>query len=49
MPPVQIATLDQCLVLLAWLNRKFGYEHNRDLKPELVASGGDSQFRGDSV
>ena len=31
MPPVQITSLEQHLVLLAWLNRQFGYEHNRDL------------------
>ena len=34
MPPVQIASLEQHLVLLAWLNRQFGYEHNRDLLTE---------------
>ena len=31
MPPVQIASLEQHLGLLAWLNRQFGYEQNRDL------------------
>ena len=27
---MQITSLEQHLVLLAWLNRQFGYEHNRD-------------------
>ena len=31
MPPEQIVGLEQRLVLLAWLNRQFGYTHNRDL------------------
>ena len=47
MPPVQIASLDQCLVLLAWLNRKFGYEHNRDLLADIKESdeGFDAEGR----
>ncbi len=35
MPSVQITNLEQHLVLLAWLNRQFGYEHNRDLLADL--------------
>ena len=31
MPSVQHTSLDQRLVLLAWMNRQFGYEQNRDL------------------
>ena len=31
MAPLQIFGLEQRLLLLAWLNRQFGYEHNRDL------------------
>ena len=31
MPTQEIAGLVQRLVLLAWLNRQFGYTHNRDL------------------
>ena len=38
MPPVQITNLEQHLVLLAWLNRQFGYEHNRDLLADMKDS-----------
>ncbi len=38
MPPVQITSLEQHLVLLAWLNRQFGYEHNRDLLADMKES-----------
>ena len=31
MPPERAAVLEQRLVLLAWLNRQFGYPRNRDL------------------
>lgn len=47
MPPVQIASLEQHLVLLAWLNRQFGYEHNRDLLASMKDSdeGFDAEGR----
>ena len=47
MPPVQIASLEQHLVLLAWLNRQFGYEHNRDLLADMkeAAEGFDAEGR----
>ncbi|MXX40885.1 MAG: hypothetical protein F4Z85_22985, partial [Gemmatimonadetes bacterium] len=47
MPPVQITNLEQHLVLLAWLNRQFGYEHNRDLLARMKDSdeGFDAEGR----
>ena len=47
MPPVQITSLEQHLVLLAWLNRQFGYEHNRDLLEDMKESdeGFDAEGR----
>ena len=47
MPPVQIASLEQHLVLLAWLNRQFGYKHNRDLLADMKESdeGFDAEGR----
>ena len=47
MPPIQIASLEQHLVLLAWLNRQFGYEHNRDLLANMkeAAEGFDAEGR----
>ena len=38
MPSVQNTRLDQYLVLLAWLNRQFGYEQNRDLLADMRES-----------
>ena len=39
--------LEQHLVLLAWLNRQFGYEHNRDLLGDMkeAAEGFDAEGR----
>ncbi len=47
MPPVQITSLEQHLVLLAWLNRQLGYEHNRDLLTDTkeAAEGFDAEGR----
>lgn len=47
MPSAQNTGLDQQLVLLAWLNRQFGYEQNRDLLTDMreVAEGFDSDRR----
>lgn len=47
MPPVQIASLEQHLVLLAWLNRQFGYGHNRNLLADMkeAAEGFDAEGR----
>lgn len=47
MSSVQIASLEQHLVLLAWLNRQFGYEHNRDLLTDTkdAAEGFDAEGR----
>ena len=47
MLPVQITSLEQHLVLLAWLNRQFGYEHNRDLLADMkeAAEGFDPEGR----
>ena len=35
MPSLQHTSLDQYLILLAWLNRQFGYEQNRDLLVDM--------------
>ena len=44
---MQITSLEQHLVLLAWLNRQFGYEHNRDLLANMKDSdeGFDAEGR----
>jgi hypothetical protein len=43
----QYIKLEQRLVLLAWLNGHFGYEHNRDLLADIkeAAEGFDASGR----
>jgi len=40
--------LEQRLVLLAWLNRLFGYELNHDLLADIKAAGGGFDASGHS-
>ncbi len=40
MPPLEKTDLDQHLVLLAWLNRQFGYQNNRELLADMKDAEG---------